>query len=60
MKAVCCQIDSSKGDTESNINRIEKSLEIYSEKDQLDIILFPELAFTGYFYLLKGYLFKDK
>lgn len=31
-----------------NIARARKSLQIYSSKDGIDVVLFPELSFTGY------------
>lgn len=33
---------------EKNISRAEGFLKKYSKDDEIDVVLFPEMAFTGY------------
>ena len=37
-------------DVESNIETLEKLLSKYLEKDKIDIIIFPEMALSGYIF----------
>ena len=48
MKALLCQVSPFHKDKKKTIDRIRNSLQIYSSKSQLDIVLFPEMAFSGY------------
>jgi protein N-terminal amidase len=48
LKVLVCQIDPEYKSPKKNIDRVRVSLEKYSDKDQIDVILFPEMAFTGY------------
>lgn len=33
---------------EKNISKVEAMLEKYSKNDDIDVVLLPEMAFTGY------------
>jgi predicted amidohydrolase len=48
LKALLCQIKPIYKNKTATIQRITVSLEKYSKKDQFDLILFPEMAFSGY------------
>ncbi len=48
-----CQIRPTYKDKNSTIERVQISLDKYSEKDAFDIVIFPEMTFSGY-------NFKDK
>lgn len=48
IKALLCQINPIYKDKTKTIQRVQISLEKYSEKDKIDVVLFPEMAFTGY------------
>jgi protein N-terminal amidase len=37
-------------DVEANIKKINKLLDKYSEKDQIDVVVLPEMALTGYIF----------
>ncbi len=53
LKVLCCQLKPKFKDIEHNIKRVEVSLARYTEKDELDVILFPEMCFTGYCFTSK-------
>jgi protein N-terminal amidase len=48
IKTLICQLNPKFKDPEHNMKRAEVSLKKYSEKDELDVIFFAEMAFTGY------------
>lgn len=48
IKAILCQVGPFYKQKEKTIQRIRKSLDLYSKNDELDIIVFPEMSFTGY------------
>ena len=48
IKALLCQIKPTYKNKIATIQRITVSLEKYSKKDNFDIVLFPEMAFSGY------------
>jgi protein N-terminal amidase len=48
IKALLCQISPFYKDKIKTINRIKISLERYSPKNELDILVFPEMSFLGY------------
>lgn len=48
IKALLCQIAPIYKNKIATIERIGVSLKKYSKDDHLDLVLFPELAFTGY------------
>ena len=48
LTVLICQTDCKVGKTVENIKRWAKKLEKYSEKDEIDIVMFLEMAFSGY------------
>ena len=48
VKVICVQYEPKYKDIQYNINKLEKMFEKYSEKDEIDIIVFPEMTLTGY------------
>lgn len=46
--ALLCQTHPHFKKREENIARFDELLQFYSEEEQIDIILFPEMSFTGY------------
>lgn len=48
MKTLLCQIESQIHKKSNNIEKVKVSLKNYSELDKIDLILFPETAFSGY------------
>ncbi|CAD8053835.1 unnamed protein product [Paramecium primaurelia] len=49
VKVLIAQINNNY-DFKANINRINISLQKYSSKDEIDILVFPEMALIGYYY----------
>jgi len=49
-KTLLCQLNPKYKEVEYNLKRAEVSLSKYSKDDQLDVILFAEMAFTGYIF----------
>ena len=50
VKVICVQYEPKYKDIQYNINKLEKMFEKYSEKDEIDIIVFPEMTLTGYIF----------
>jgi protein N-terminal amidase len=48
LKVLICQTNPEFKEPKKNIEKVRTSLEKYSSKDEIDVILFPEMAFTGY------------
>ena len=48
LKCLIGQVDSKFQDIDSNIEKLTSSLGRYTDKDQFDVILLPEMALTGY------------
>jgi protein N-terminal amidase len=48
--AVLVQFSPTPRDIEGNIKKLENLLKDYSEKDKIDVVLFPEMALTGYIF----------
>lgn len=48
LKALLCQISPFHKDKVKSIERVRVSMQMYSAKNELDIIIFPEMSFTGY------------
>ena len=48
VKVICVQYEPKYKDVKYNIKKLEKMLEKYSEKDEIDIIVFPETSLSGY------------
>lgn len=48
LKVLLCQLNAKMRDIAHNQERVAKSLENYSDKDKIDVVLFPEMVFTGY------------
>ena len=48
IKALLCQISPFPKDKKKTIDRVRISLNNYSSRSALDIVLFPEMAFSGY------------
>jgi len=48
LKVLVCQLNPRFKDIDYNIKRAEVSLSKYTDKNELDVVLFPEMAFTGY------------
>lgn len=53
LKVLICQLNPKFKDVDYNTKRVDVSLSRYTAKDALDVIVLPEMAFTGY-------CFKDK
>ncbi len=53
LKVLSCQLKPQFKEITNNIKHVDSSLTRYSTKDELDVVIFPEMAFTGY-------CFKDK
>ena len=51
LKIVNCQVDCKYKDIDHNIQKAEASLASYTDKDELDVLILPEMAFTGYYFL---------
>lgn len=50
VKVICVQYEPKFKDIQYNIKKLEKMFEKYSEKDEIDIIVFPEMTLTGYIF----------
>jgi protein N-terminal amidase len=50
IKVLCIQFEPKYKDVKSNISHLEQMLSKYSEKDDIDIIIFPEMALSGYIF----------
>ena len=50
INALIIQFHPIERDTKGNISKIEKLLEDYTDNDKIDILLFPEMALTGYIF----------
>ena len=48
VKVICVQYEPKYKDVKYNIKKLEKMFEKYSEKDAIDIIVFPEMTLSGY------------
>ena len=48
VKVICVQYEPKYKDIKANIEKLEKMFEKYSEKDEIDIIVFPEMTLSGY------------
>lgn len=48
LKALLCQVSPFYKDKAKSIERVKVSMNMYSDKNGLDIIIFPEMSFTGY------------
>ena len=48
VKVICVQYEPKFKDVKYNIKKLEKMFEKYSEKDEIDIIVFPEMILSGY------------
>ena len=48
LKVLACQLNPKFKDIDHNLKRAEVSLSKYTDKNELDVVLFPEMAFTGY------------
>ena len=48
VKVICVQYEPKFKDILFNIKKLEKMFEKYSEKDEIDIVIFPEMALSGY------------
>lgn len=48
IKCLVCQLNSKMKDLASNFKKVEVSLSGYKPSDKIDVILFPEMCFTGY------------
>jgi protein N-terminal amidase len=53
LNVICVQINPITKKIDENIQKAQKLLDEYDKNDNIDIIVFPEMAFTGY-------IFKDK
>lgn len=53
LKVLTCQISPKFKDIDHNIKRAEEFLSKYTDKDEFDVVLFPETAFTGYCFTSK-------
>lgn len=47
-RIACCQIKSQLGHKKENINKMISKIEAITDKQKIDLIVFPELAVTGY------------
>ena len=50
VKVLCVQFLPHFKDVKYNINHLEQMLSKYSEKDEIDIIVFPEMSLSGYIF----------
>ena len=50
VKVLCVQFLPKFKDVKANISHLEKMLEKYTEKDGIDIIVFPEMSLSGYIF----------
>ena len=50
VKVLCVQFEPKYKYVEYNISHLEQMLSIYSEKDEIDIIVFPEMSLSGYIF----------
>lgn len=48
IKCLICQLDSKLKDPIANMKKLEISLSKYKPSDQIDVLLFPEMVFSGY------------
>lgn len=48
VKVICVQYEPKFKDVKYNIKKLEKMFEKYSEKDKIDIVVFPEMTLSGY------------
>ena len=48
VKVICVQYEPKFKDIKYNIEKLEKMFERYSEKDEIDIVVFPEMTLSGY------------
>lgn len=46
--ALLCQNKPEFKKIKENIERVSKSMEMYNKESKLDIVMFPEMSFTGY------------
>ena len=50
VKVLCVQFLPKFKDVKANISHLEQMLEKYTEKDGIDIIVFPEMSLSGYIF----------
>ena len=50
VKVLCVQFEPKYKDVKANILHLEQMLQKYSEKDEIDIIVFPEMSLSGYIF----------
>ena len=50
IKVLCVQFLPKFKDVKANISHLEQMLEKYTEKDGIDIIVFPEMSLSGYIF----------
>ena len=50
VKVLCVQFEPKFKDIKENISHLEQMLQNYSEKDEIDIIVFPEMSLSGYIF----------
>lgn len=48
IKILVCQVNPFHKNAKNSIDRIERSMKIYTSKDKIDLIMFPEMSFIGY------------
>ena len=53
LKVLCLQTNPKFKDVDHNLIQAEKMLSKYTQQDALDVIMFPETAFTGYCFISK-------
>ncbi len=50
VKVICVQYDPKYKDVKANIKKLELMFQPYSEKDEIDIVIFPEMTLSGYIF----------
>ena len=50
VKVLCVQFEPKFKDIKANISHLDQMLQKYSEKDEIDIIVFPEMSLSGYIF----------
>ena len=50
VKVLCVQFEPKFKDIKENISHLKQMLQNYSEKDEIDIIVFPEMSLSGYIF----------
>ncbi len=50
VKFLCIQFEPKFKDIKENISHLDQMLQKYSEKDEIDIIVFPEMSLSGYIF----------